>query len=349
MNRKKKAKCCGLVVALCFPLVFGTACSGGFSSAEALEVDSVEDYVVTVPQSTEDEEYMVQFECNFYRLYTGTDVYASQLPESGYYVVGEDAYLSGTNVEELDGAWIFVSELDLSDCSDYDSYCDEATNMVWNKLSQTTVLDLDYDTVEKKVKKYVSSYWKKTHILCMSLLVVDTISTDISVTELTIPELDLTYSFDRMEIQVVEVPENVVVDEGDHIAYTSGDGVFAYYFVGRVGYLWIEGEATSNLYQLSAESLNEICEVVTTDNQSQYSEYDVYGESPKDYLIGDTLDAEFAYVFAKSTTELLDVDTQMASLLLRAQLEDGQEMWSFHYISSILDGDYLLMKGFELE
>lgn len=307
-------------------------------------LDSKVNYVYTVPIC--DEQECIEIQIPFYRVYNGKDLYSDILNEKSEFIIGEDAHLEGDNVEELDGAVIMVSQSALNEYKDDQGYNQRLEECYVNKYSNSD----DEKSDRKKISKIKDKYINNCQVVFFNIVSRENIKNDVSVSKLYIPELEIEYSFEQMEINTITLANDVKIDSGEIIDYSSLEGIFSDAFVSEYGYLTFEGVANCDIKDISVFSLNNNCDIVNQDNYEHYKDKEsIYGElihknMKTQYKKDDEIELGYCYFFNQDIVNTDETDAVVSCLVVQTIDENDNKYWTLVYQPSIVSGRYFIMK-----
>lgn len=311
-----------------------------------LQICSKVDCLITAPDSSH-EQREIWFQLPFFCMYRGEDSYSAVMAEKDEFVIGEDALLTGLHTEALDGATLLVNQTSLSDLAD-DGYYETMAALSGVSSESLTPSDTTVRSLNK-VKKALSPYLEDTYVLSFNLIFCGCLSEAVSVESLQIPSLGFSFPFERFEIELMDLPDNVVYDEAnDMITYTASSGVLTYGRIQKIGVTFLNGYANENIDRIELKSANDVCEVVNEQNHTQYAALEeMYGrlydhQKLDGFHSGETMDLAFHYVLADEAQQLQNEDVLMVSLIVVTTDESGREHWSFRYEPNECPGEYLM-------
>lgn len=349
-------KTTALLLSLIF--IYSICCLSGCSDNAYIEnycVDSRVSYVLSVPRSTDSREYSVFINAPFYRVFCNDDDFEDYVNGRDKLKIGVDAKLYGSNVEELNGSYVYIDQLALNECVSAEYYYERLAYCEAVKfMEQEDNGELD-EKLYKKVKNISQKYMNKCKVLSLNLVVDGCICNDITIERLEIPAIGVCINFDTFKLNTFEVPEGVVIGgDSPAIEYSEFGGVFADAVVSNVGYLPVVGICAVDIENVNVTSLNNVCEVVNSSNYAKYQQLEEYYgplySAPKEnnYVIDSDIQIEYSYVF-RDDVESTNVDATMASLVVKVTSADGNEWWDCVYQPSIIDAPYLILPAIHEE
>ncbi len=300
---------------------------------------------VTVPKSDENRKMEVFWQTSFYQTYINKELYPVLDDRNFTYTVGEDAELTGDNVELLNGATINISQYDMSELVDEYYYYRLADAYYQGYMGGNEPVNSE---VQDKITDIVSKYVDKAKVVSVNFVVDSCFDRDVKVESLYIPELDFEFLMDNLRIETVEIPNDVKVSYIDEVVDSaSWGGMFADSHIAKYNFYPIMGTVVANIGKISVESANTCCEVITAENHKRYEQTDVLyapiytKQKESDYKKDSTIELEYYYAFADKLVE--NSDTTIASLIVKTELSDGGQIWCFVYPQSIIQGEFLLL------
>lgn len=303
-------------------VVLLVGCSTGVhNDSEMVEkyscINSVVEYSIKAPKSTEQNKYEIFFNAPFYRVCLGDDKDIELLTERDSYEIGEEVQLTGENVEMLNGTDVTIHAARLKECSNYnvpgvivpnvnDEYIVIGVNLNFNGCI--------YDNVEIK--------------------------------SLEIPSLEFQFDFKNFSISTFDFAEGDIEDADNAVIdYSSGNGgIFANAALSDIGYVEIEGNVREDIESINIKSLDDAVTVITADNYSMYTELmDTYGilyeKHPEGYEKGSAISERYSYVCNDAGEH---ADAKMSNILISYKLKDGTVFNKFVYQPRVVDGPYLI-------
>jgi len=269
------------------------------------------------------------------------------------FTVGQDAELFGINTDQLDGATIYVREQELKECVSAEYYRNVFLQM--NQLQGTTpernlagdIRARDIANVRNALRGYVAD----AKILSLNFAFSGEITKEVQIDSIRINAIQYQTAFDSFHITPLAIPENQ--SEEVYSKYITGGwgGMLSGPFMSQFGYCLVEGTAEAAIRSIRVESVNDSCIVVDETNYNEYAAYcGDYNESTMNtqrtgpFGIGDAIYLEFAYLYLGKTPEQFErYDTAVASLRYIYTLEDGTELNSYIYQTSIRAPEYGLV------
>lgn len=332
-----------ILICICIMLAGCNNKDNDTSSGKELVINSKVNCTITVPKSDENREIEVLWQVSFYQTYANKEMYQALDDRVFTYTVGEDAELIGENVELLNGAIVYISQFNMSELADEYYYSNLANAYYQVYMGGNEPVD---SKLQEEIKDIVAKYVDNTKVVSANLVVGGTFEKDVKVESLYIPELEFNFPIENLSIETVEIPDDVEISD-EIIDSSSGGGMYADSHIAKYNFLPINGTAMEDINRISVESANSYCEVLTEENYKKYEETDViYGsiytkQKETDYKKGSNIGLEYTYAFEDSIVD--NSDTTIASLIVKTELADGRQVWSFVYQPSVILGEYLFL------
>ena len=316
------------------------------ASADFL-IDSKNYFEIGVPNGSE-----VLFQAPWYRIST-QDYMDDPDIISKDFTVGQDAELIGTNVDQLNGARISVDEKDLSEYVGTGYYKNIALQF-YLLQGVTPERNLAGDVRSRdvaKVRNALKGYVANAKILSFNLSFDGEITKEVRVDSIEIPSIHYQAAFDSFHVTPLAIPE----DRTDTIysEYVSGGwgGTLVGPSMSQSGYCFVEGTAKTDIRDIHVEAVNDSCIIVNKDNYTDYtaysdgfSEYTVNGQKTGPFNKNDQIYLEYDYLYlGKTPEEFKQYDSLVACLRYIVTLEDGTELNSYTYQTSIREPEYALV------
>lgn len=332
-------------ILICMSMLLAGCRDSNVDADREIVINSRVNCTITVPKSDENRKMEVFWQESFYQTYVNKEMYQILDGREFTYTVGEDAELTGDNVELLHGATINISQYDMNELI-YDNYYSDLANTYYQGyMGGNEPVDSE---LQEKITNIASKYVDKTKVVVANLVVDGCFDKDVKVESLYIPELDFEFPMDKLLIETVEVPDDVEVSYIDEvIELNSGGGMFADSHIAKYNFYPIDGIALADISKISVESANTCCEVINADNHKRYEEADALSVSiytkqkETDYKKDSAVELEYYYAFVDKLVE--NSDTTIASLIVKTELADGRQVWSFEYQPSVIRGEFLLL------
>ena len=269
------------------------------------------------------------------------------------FTVGQDAELSGVNVDQLNGATIYIREHELSEYAHGEYY-----RNIFRRLS-----DLQGETPEKNlfgdlrlrdvanVRNALKGYVANGKILYCNFAFDGTITKDVRIDTLKIASIDYEVAFDSFHITPLAIPKDQTEEVfGAYIKHGRG-GALGDSVMSQLDYCAIKGTAQSAIREIRLEAVNDSCIVLDDSNYKEYAEFcGDYDPGTMDskrtgpFGIDDQFYIEFAYLnFGKAREEFEKYDAMVSCLRYVITLEDGTELNSYIYQTSIRAPEYALV------
>ncbi len=306
-------------------------------------INSKVNCTITVPKSDENRDIEVFWQTMFYQTYVNKDMYPALDDIQLEYTVGENAELTGENVDLLNGAIVYITQTDMSELADEYYYSRLANAYYQGYMGGTELVD---SALLEKITDIVEQYVDNAKVVSVHLVVDACFDKNVRVESLHIPELGFDFRMDNLSIETIEIPDDVEISD-EIIDLASFDRIYADSHIAKYNYISIDGTATEDIKTISVESANSCCEVITEENHTRYEEEDVlYGsiytkQKETDYKKDSTVALEYTYAFENGLVD--NSDTTMASLIVKTDLADGRQVWSFVYQPSFVQGEYLFL------
>lgn len=335
------------VLALAALIIFSSLAGCAKAAPADFLIDSKNYFEIGVPYNSK-----VWFQAPWYRI-SGHAYITDQSMINHTYTVGEDAELMGVNVDQLQGASISVHEYDLNEYASAGYYKNIALQF-YLLQGVTPERNLAGDVRSRdvaKVRNALKGYVANAKILSCNLSFDGAITKDIQIDSLRIASLGYEVSFDSFHITPLAIPE----DRTDTIYsdYVSGGwgGTLAGPSMSQSGYCFVEGTAKTAIRDIRVEAVNDSCIIVSKDNYTDYtaycdsfSEYTVNGQKTGPFKKNDQIYLEYDYLYlGKTPEEFKQYDSMVACLRYIVTLEDGTELNSYVYQTTIRDPEYGLV------
>ncbi|MBR6528722.1 MAG: hypothetical protein IKT62_01665 [Firmicutes bacterium] len=151
------------------------------------------------------------FEATFYKFCLGDPVYADRMDGHVFYYAGDDAVLTGTNVEALDGASIEIGYYDYDkvwdDKEDYKAMREaDFRTMFKDEYSN----DAELEDAVKAATDLAMEYYPKTQCLRANLVFKGPLTENVKIEKIEIPSIDFAIEIDSFEVKTFELPEDVI-------------------------------------------------------------------------------------------------------------------------------------------
>jgi len=332
-----------LVVLLALTSLFGCAKA---APADFL-IDSKNYFEIGVPYNSK-----VWFQAQWYRISTHEYFVDHSMPNRTY-TVGQDAELTGVNVEQLQGATISVQEHDLSEYVNAGYYRNILLEL--NHLQGTTPeLNLTGDFRIRdvaKVRNALKGYVANAKILSCNFVFYGEITKEVQVDSLRIASINYEVSFDSFRITPLAIPKNQTEEVYGKYISNGGGGTLVGPSMSQFGYCFVEGTSKSAIRNIQVEAVNDSCIVLDKTNYKEYTTYyDGFSEQTTNgrvtgpFAKGDEIYLEYDYVYlGKTPEEFKQYDSAVACLRYIVTLEDGTELSSYQYQTSIRAPEYGLV------
>lgn len=333
-----------ILICICMCIILISCKESDSKSDREIVINSRVNCTITVPKSDENREIEVFWQASFYQLYVNKEMYQALDGRLFTYTVGETAELTGENVELLNGSTVYITLYDMSELADEYYYSSLANAYYQGYMGENKLADSD---LTEKITDIVGKYVDNARVVAVNF-VADGFCFDknVKVESLYIPELDFNFSMVNLSVDTVEIPDDVEVSD-EIIDSSSFGGMFADSHIAKYNFLPINGTATEDIAKIWVESANTCCEVITEENHTKYEATDViYGsiyteQKETDYKKGSTVGLEYTYAFEDNLVD--NSDTTIASLIVKTELADGRQVWSFVYQPSVILGEYLFL------
>lgn len=348
MNKRKKISLFMLIA-----IALLTGCStGAYNYTEIKEkyncIDSVVDYSIHVPKSTEQNEYKVFFNAPFYRVCIGDDNDMETLLERDSYEIGEEVQLIGENVEMLNGTDVTIHATRLKDCINYDDYCFRMAYYYGIQNLNKGYEEAVDDDVLGSFRKIISNINDDYILITVNINFNGCIYDNIKIENIDIPSLGFQFDFGNFSISTFDFADGDIEDSDNAVIdYSEGlGGIFADAALSNIGYVEIAGDVKKDIESISVKSLDDAVTVITADNYSMYTELmDTYGilyeKHPEGLEKGSAISEKYSYVCNDIEDQ---ADAKMSNILVRYSLKDGRVFNKFVYQPRVVDGPYLLSK-----
>lgn len=268
------------------------------------------------------------FEATFYKFCLGDPVYADRMDGHVFYYAGDDAILTGTNVDALDGASIELGYYDYEDAwegeEEYRKMREEHFYAMFKDDYQNKA---ELDETVKKATDLAMEYYPKAQCIDVNLTFNGPLAKNVTIEKIEIPSIDFVIEIDSFEVKTFELPENVIpcfngVTQNLPATLKSyGLGGTPYYTEGYNSAVMISEESTFTLGTANREILSVEAKPLT---EFIYIE----GKNGKTHFKkGEEFKLSFDYRFDEDVVE--DVASVCGSVVLKVRTMDGKEYWYF--------------------
>ncbi|MEN6637456.1 MAG: hypothetical protein ABFC56_16525 [Clostridiaceae bacterium] len=310
-------------------------------------IDSKNYFEIGVPYNSN-----VWFQAPWYRISTH-DYDADKTLSTMTFTLGEDVEVFGINTDQLLGAEVYITQSNLADMINKDYYKTMYREACYRQgvtpdfNSAGEVRSKDANRVRRALREYVST----AKVLSFNMVFDGAITKDVQIDSLRIASIGYSVSFDSFHITPLAIP----ADRTDTIysEYVSGGwgGTLIGPSMSQSGYCFVEGTAKTDIRDIRVESVNDSCIVVNKNNYSNYtaysdsfSEYTINGQRTGPFSKNEDIYLEYDYLYlAKSLEEFKQYDSAVACLRYIVSLEDGTELNSYVYQTSIRAPEYGLV------
>lgn len=337
-----------VVLALALLVIFSSLAGCAKPAPANFLIDSKNYFEIGVPYNSK-----VWFHATWYRL-SAQEYIDDPDFDASVYIVGQDAELSGINTDQLKGATIFVQEHDLHEYV-YDEYfrnifrafCDlQGVTPELNPFGGLRMRDV------AKVRNALKGYVTNGKILSCYFAFDGAITKDIQIDTLRIASINYEVSFDKFCITPLAIPGNQSEEVYEKYITDVGGGTLVGPSMSQFGYCFVEGTAKSAIRNIRVEAANDSCIVLDKTNYREFaayydsfSEQTTNGRDTGSFAKGDEIYLEYDYVFlGKTPEEFKQYDSMVACLRYIVTLEDGTELNSYSYQSSVRAPEYGLVR-----
>jgi hypothetical protein len=311
-------------------------------------IDSKNYFEIGVPYNSK-----VWFQAPWYRVST-----QDYLEDSGFnarmFTVGQDAELIGTNVDQLNGATITVSERNLKDQINAYYYRDvflELNHLQGTKPTRNQEGNLRLQDIAK-VWYALNGCAQKAKVLSFNLGFYGEITKDVQIDSIRINSIHYQAAFQSFHITSLAIPDNQSGLIYEQLDSGSFGGVNLYSSMSQAGYCFLEGVAKAAIRDIQVEGINDSCIVLDKTNYSDFVKYSdnffeqtINGRDSGPFAKGDEINLKYDYVYlGKAPEEFKQYDSAIASLRYIVTLEDGTELNSYTYQSSVRAPEYVLVR-----
>ncbi len=335
------------VLALAVLVIFSSLTGCAKPAPVEFQIDSKNYFEIGVPSGSN-----VFFQAEWYRVSTHDYVQDPHF-NAWLYTVGQEAELTGVNTDQLEGATIYIREYELSEYAHGEYY-----RNIFRQLS-----DLQGTTPEKnffgdlrmrdvaKVRNALKGYVANGKILFCNFAFDGTITKDVRIDTLKIASIDYEVAFDSFHITPLAIPKDQTEAVfGTYIKYGWG-GALGDSGMSQLDYCAIKGITKSFIHEIRLEAVNDSCIVLDDSNYKEYAAFcGDYNDSTMDsrrtgpFGNDEQFYIEFAYLnFGKAREEFEKYDAMVSCLRYVIALEDGTELNSYLYQSSIRAPEYKLV------
>lgn len=333
------------IMLICMSMLLAGCKGSNADNDKEIVINSRVNCTITVPKSDENRKMEVFWQASFYQTYVNKEMYQALDGRELTYTVGDNAELTGDNVELLNGASVYITQCDMKELI-YDNYYNDLANTYYQiYMGGNEPVDSE---LQEEITDIASKYVDKAKVVVANLVVSGCFDKDVKVEELYIPELGFTFPMDNLSIETIEIPDDVEVSYiDDVIELNSGGGMFADSHIAKYNFYPIDGTALADISKISVESANTCCEVINAENHKKYEQADALSmpiytkQKETDYKKDSAINLEYYYAFADKLVE--NSDTTMASLIVKTEQADGRQVWSFEYQPSVIRGEFLLL------
>lgn len=310
-------------------------------------IDSKNYFEIGVPYNSK-----VWFQAPWYRI-SGREYMTDHSMDFQTYTVGQDAELTGMNVDQLQGATITVSERNLKDQVNAYYYRDiflvlnhlRGTKPARNRQGNLRLQDI------ANVWYALTGYVQKAKVLSFNLGFHGEITKEVQIDSIRIASIQYQATFDSFHITPLAIPENRTGDIYEQLDSGSFGGVSLYSSMSQAGYCLIEGTAKTAIRDIRVEGVNDSCVVLDKTNYSDFKKYSdnffeqtINGRNAGPFAKGDEIYLEYDYVYLRKTPEeFKHYDSAIACLRYIFTLDDGTELNGYSYQSSVIAPEYALV------
>ena len=269
------------------------------------------------------------------------------------YTVGQEAELTGVNIDQLEGATIYIREHELSEYAHGEYYRNifrELSDLQGKTPEKNLMGDLRMRDVAK-VRNALKGYVANGKILVCNFAFDGVITEDVRIDTLKIASIDYEVAFDSFHITPLAIPKDQTEEVfGTYIEH-GWSGALEDSVMSQLDYCAIKGTAKSFIREIRLEAVNDSCIVLDDTNYKEYAEFcGDYNDSTMNskrtgpFGNGDQIYIEFAYLnFGKAREEFEKYDAMVSCLRYVITLEDGTELNSYTYRSSARAPQYELI------
>ena len=284
------------------------------------------------------------FEATFYKFYLGDPVYADRMDGNVFYYAGEDAILTGTNVDALDGASIELHYYNYRDTWDSrEDYRKMREENFYEMYKDTYSSKAELDEAVKKATDLAMEYYPKAQSVMVNLVFKGPLAKDVKIEKIEVPSIDFAIEIDSFEVKTFELPENVVPcfnGVGEKLPVTLkeyGVGGTPYYAEGYNAPVMLSeesdvtrGVANREITRIEAVSLTDFLHVEGKNSNTHF-------------LKGEEFLLKFDYGFDEEAIE--NVASVCGSVVLKVKATGDKEYWYFDTMK-IGVNEYHLMPTF---
>lgn len=334
------------VLALTALIIFSSLTGCAKPAPADFLIDSKNYFEIGVPCNSN-----VWFQAPWYRI-SGHEYIADQPMASQTYIVGQDAELTGMNVDQLQGASITVTERNLKDQINTYYYRDiflELNHLRGTKPARNQEGNLRLRDIAN-VWYALHGYAQKAKVLSFNLGFHGVITKDVQIDSIRIDSIQYQAAFDSFHITPLAIPKNQTDDIYELLDSGSFGGVNLYSTMSQAGYGSLEGVAKAAIRDIQVEGVNDSCVVLDKTNYSDFVEYTdsffeqtINGRDAGPFAKGDEIHLEYDYVYlGTAPEEFKQYDSAIACLRYIVTLEDGTELNSYVYPTSLRAPEYAL-------
>jgi len=310
-------------------------------------IDSKNYFEIGVPYNSK-----VWFQAPWYRI-SGREYMTDHSMDFQTYTVGQDAELTGMNVDQLQGATITVSERNLKDQVNAYYYRDiflvlnhlQGTKPARNRQGNLRLQDI------ASVWYTLNGYVQEAKVLSFNLSFYGEITKEVQIDSIRIASIQYQAAFDSFRITPLAIPKNQSEEVYEKYISDGGGGTLVGPSMLQFGYCFVEGTAKSAIRNIRVEAANDTCIVLDKTNYREFatyydsfSEQTINGRDTGSFAKGDEIYLEYDYVFlGKTPEEFEEYDAAIACLRYVFTQEDGTELNNYIYQTSIRAPEYALV------
>lgn len=341
----KRLKLIIIVSFICLSL-FNVGCATSYN--EDYSIDAKPYFNIEVPKDSK-----IFFQLPWYRVSAVDYTKNGKLKDN--YIVGDNVKLRGQNVDQLNGAKIYIVQSNLKDnISDnyYKSLLLEEDYMFDTGNYKVVNDEFVYPNQDEinEAKRIMGPYVATAKILSFNLVFYDIITEPVRVDSMSIDSLGYNFNFDTFNINPTHLPADQSEEINDIITEFNAGGLLAGPSLTTDGYYFIQGTANTEIKEITNKSLNSTCEVVNEENVSDYEDFEKQNgilfidQKTTDLEKGDEINLEFNYMYEGiDTKEFRKYDSAVASIANIITLDDGTQYYNYIYQPSLRSAEYNLV------
>lgn len=304
-------------------------CANVLSFEKSICIKSNEFYDISVRRSTEDSDYSVYLPIYSNIIYTEDQFSSPFTKEENNFIVGENCYLEGSNVYQLDGTRVYVF------CSKFSDFYDE--NFLQNAIERIVSLSGNAESTKvlSRVEEASTYYYNNVGFISISMTIQGEIFEDIKVDKLVIPEFDFSYEYNRFVINTIDddYQRDDSLIEGHAISgFASCNSIDK---IGLSNFQYVT--PLKDLRRIRIESLNDYAFLLTSENIEKYDpemDYQSFIFNDVSYKAHNSIEVSFAYVYNQDLLEIDKINCFIACFRVIYEDYEGNTSVDYLYSSS---------------